>query len=162
MILLMPSNLDFSGYKENFEYFFNDLRKADEKRSFLDNLTDENLRLALNYITNEFITLEYKSKEILALAKNCSISETDIVSWQKEFYISVCDEFYAGEITSYFFDLSDNKSFEFILSLYDDNNLVDLYLYLTSRTPKNPKSEEIAEYENRQKLYELYLTNKGE
>jgi len=142
--------------------FFHSFRSGEEQNYFLKYFNDENLKLLIDQLILLFIKNSYKDIEIINFASTCNINIKDMLRWQKGFYLVVCRDHRNSIINPHFKELINNKSFQFLLSLDDEESLIELILYSnTLNTSGKPLSAiEQIEIEKKQKQFELFRTER--
>jgi hypothetical protein len=138
--------------------FFYSFRSGEEQNYFLKHFNDESLKLLIDQLILLFTKNSYKDIEIINFAKTYNININDLLKWQKGFYLIVCRDHRNSIFNKHFKDLINNKSLKFLLSLDDDESLIELILYSnTLNTSGKPLSTiELLEIEKKQKQFELF------
>lgn len=133
LLLILPS---FGNEKDKpyYEFFFTKLLTAEEKIAFLESFKIERVLNTLNGLIELFTKCNFYEPEIGEVAEKYNLDIGLIQEWQRTFYLSVYNEYKkTGIETQYFKDLRSNKSFNYLLTLDNEEEMENLFLYLNAR-----------------------------
>lgn len=125
--LILLANLN-DNHKVQFDFFFRKLNTEKERLEFLKNTTTPKVAENIKTLITLFVIFDYNDPYIHKFAADNKLSSKTVIKWQKSFYCSVLKEYWDGNETTYFKQLKNNASFQYLLSLEDENNFNELFL----------------------------------
>jgi hypothetical protein len=110
------------------DFFFTKLNTEKEKLNYIKNINNNLVTNHIKALIEVFTVYNYADPRVSDMAKYLNVSKRLILKWHRTFHFSVLKEFWDGKETEYFTLLKNNLSFQYLLSLENEEQFNKLLI----------------------------------
>jgi hypothetical protein len=110
------------------DFFFTKLNTEEEKLNYIKNINNNLVTNHIKALIEVFTVYNYADPRVNDMAIYLNVSKRLILKWHRTFHFNVLKEFWDGKETKYFTLLKNNLSFQYLLSLENEEQFNKLLI----------------------------------